>query len=254
MDSLTFLGTGTSTGVPMIGCECSVCVSDDPMDTRLRSSAWILLGECSILIDTSTDLRTQALAAGMRRLDAVFFTHHHADHVHGIDELRSFNFIQKRPIPCYGNKESLERIRTMFAYIVDPGMADGGGKPDLSLIAINGPVKVGDGLVTPVPVMHGKIGVLGYRIKNTAYITDCSGIPPTSERLLTNLDTLVIGALGLKSHPTHFTIEQAIESIDRFKPKRAFLTHLNHSVGYKTASSGLPDGVELAWDGLRIEI
>ncbi len=240
--------------MPMIGCECSVCVSDNPRDIRLRSSAWVLLGGRSILIDTSTDLRVQALAAGMRKLDAVFFTHHHADHVHGIDELRSFNFIQKKQIPCYGNKESLERIKTMFAYIVDPGMADGGGKPDLSLNPINGPVKVGDRLVTPVPVMHGKIDVLGYKINNTAYITDCSGIPSASESLLTNLDTLAIGALGLKSHPTHFTIEQAVEVIDRLKPKRAFLTHLNHSVGFETASSSLPDGVELAWDGLRIEI
>lgn len=254
MDQLTFLGTGTSTGVPMIGCSCSVCMSGNAKDKRLRSSVWIEAGGMSVVIDTSTDFRTQALAVGMARLDAVFFTHHHADHIHGIDDLRSFNFIHNRAIPCYGGSDALERIRVMFSYIFDGRPDTGGGKPRLELNPITAPVTIGGLTVEPVPVMHGELEVYGYRVNGTAYVTDCSRIPDSSLRRLEGLDCLILGALGLKSHSTHFTVEQALDVIATLAPKRAYLTHLNHNIGHDEVSAKLPPGVFLAYDGLAIGI
>lgn len=254
MERLTFLGTGTSTGVPMIGCSCKVCSSANVKDKRLRSSAWIEAGGMSVVIDTSTDFRAQALAVGIKRLDAVFFTHHHADHIHGIDDLRSFNFIQRHAIPCYGGPEALERIKGMFGYIFDGKADTGGGKPRLELYPITAPVTMGALTVEPIPVMHGELAVYGYRVNDTAYVTDCSRIPDSSLRRLEGLDCLVLGALGLKSHPTHFTLEQALDVIAMLAPKRAYLTHLNHNIGHDEVSANLPPGVFLAYDGLAIDI
>lgn len=254
MGKLVFLGTGTSTGVPMIGCECGVCRSGDPKDIRLRSSAWISENGASVLIDTSTDLRAQALKARITRVDAVLYTHHHADHIHGIDELRSFNFLQKNIIPCYGRDETLDRIKSVFSYIFDDNPAAGGGKPMLELRPISGPVKVNGLEFIPVPVMHGAMEVFGYRINGAAYVTDCSDIPEDSMRLLEGLDTLILGALGLKRHDTHFTLERALETIEILAPKKAYLTHLNHNLGHTKTAGRLPDTVEMAWDGLSIDI
>lgn len=254
MGNLTFLGTGTSTGVPAIGCGCDVCLSDDPKNKRLRASVWIEQDGLSILIDTSTDLRTQALRAGIKDVDAVLYTHHHADHVHGIDELRSFSFFRKKQIPCYGNKESIERIKEMFGYIFLGDRADGGGKPDLSLNHVEGPFAISTVKVTPIAVKHGSLDVLGYRINDTAYVTDCSLIPPSSKPLLEGLDTLILGALGFKAHATHFTVEKALEAIESVKPRAAYLTHLTHNMMHEDVSARLPQGVKLAWDGLVIDI
>jgi len=253
MGLLTFLGTGTSTGVPIIGCRCEVCRSGNPRDKRLRSSVWVRDNGASVLVDTATDLREQALRANITEVDAVLYTHHHADHVHGIDELRSFNFLQRRPVRCYGAEESLARIRSMFAYIFDDKEPEGGGKPVLELIPVDGPIHIGSLTVIPAPVKHGSADVLGFRFGGTAYITDCSYIPLSSEKLLHGLDTLILGALGLKRHRTHFTIEEALAVIESLRPKRAYLTHLNHSVGAERTSGTLPDNVELAWDGLTID-
>jgi len=254
MERLTFLGTGTSTGVPMIGCSCKVCLSANVKDKRLRSSVWIEAGGVSVVIDTATDFRTQALTAGIARLDAVFFTHHHADHIHGIDDLRSFNFIHRRAIPCYGTPDALERIKAMFSYIFDGRPDTGGGKPMLELNAITAPVTIGSLTLEPIPVMHGDLGVYGYRVNATAYVTDCSRIPDSSLRRLMGLDCLILGALGLKSHSTHFTLEQALDVIATLAPKRAYLTHLNHNTGHDEVSANLPPGVFLAYDGLAIGI
>lgn len=253
--SLTFLGTGTSTGVPMIGCGCEVCLSSDPRDKRLRSSVWIKSGGVSVLIDTATDFRTQALRAGIDRLDAVLYTHHHADHIHGIDELRSFNFLQRRSIACYGPRASLERIKNIFGYIFDTDAIDeGGGRPSLELFPVEERFAV-DGLdFTPIPVRHGRIGVYGYRVGDTAYVTDCSEIPESSKPLMEGVNTLILGALGLKRHDTHFTVEKALEVIAELKPAKAYLTHLNHNIGYESTMASLPEGVGLAWDGLEIDI
>jgi phosphoribosyl 1,2-cyclic phosphate phosphodiesterase len=207
-----------------------------------------------VVIDTATDFRTQALTAGIVSLDAVFYTHHHADHIHGIDDLRSFNFIQRRAIPCYGGPEALERIKGMFSYIFDGRPDTGGGKPRLELIPITDAVTIGGLTVEPVPVMHGELGVYGYRVNDTAYVTDCSLIPDSSMPRLMGLDCLILGALGLKSHSTHFTVEKALDVIATLAPKRAYLTHLNHNTGYDKVSAKLPPGVFLAYDGLSIGI
>lgn len=208
----------------------------------------------SALVDTSTDLREQALRTGMRQLDAVFFTHHHADHVHGIDELRSFNFLQNHPIICYGKKEILDHIQGLFSYIFDGKKPEGGGKPNLELKAITGPVKMGSLNITPIPIEHGAIDIYGYRINDTAYITDCSKIPQASMALLEGLDTLILGALGLKWHNTHFTLEEALCAIEKLAPQTAYLTHLNHNLGHDETSKRLPSAVHLAWDGLCIDV
>ncbi|VAX20024.1 Metal-dependent hydrolases of the beta-lactamase superfamily I; PhnP protein [hydrothermal vent metagenome] len=254
MGKLTFLGTGTSSGVPLIGCFCKVCASSNLKDKRLRSSVWIEADGQSALIDTATDLRQQALRAGITRLDAVFFTHHHADHVHGIDELRSFNFLQNEPIACYGKNETLERIRTHFAYIFNGKKSEGGGKPNLELRTMTDTVNVGGMHVTPVPVEHGALDIYGYLINKTAYITDCSKIPQSSMELLAGLDTLILGALGLKRHNTHFTLEQALCVVKELAPQTTYLTHLNHNLGHDETSKGLPSNVHLAWDGLSIDV
>ncbi|MBI4827262.1 MAG: MBL fold metallo-hydrolase [Nitrospinae bacterium] len=251
--TLTFLGSGTSTGVPMIGCGCGVCRSADPKDQRTRSSAWIQSAGLSALIDSSTDLRAQALRVGMRALDAVFYTHHHADHVHGIDDLRSFSLFAGKKLPCYGPAPSLERIREMFAYIFNGKDAPGGGKPLLELVAIEGPVTVNGLTVTPIPARHGDALVFGYRMGRLAYLTDCSSIPPASIRHLEGVETLILGAMKAPRHATHFTLEQALETITLIKPRRAYLTHLNHAVSHAAVSAALPEGVALAWDGLTVE-
>jgi len=254
MGNLTFLGTGTSTGVPAIGCGCDVCRSDNPKDKRLRASVWIEQDGLSILIDTSTDLRAQALREGITNIDAVLYTHHHADHVHGIDELRSFSFFHKKQIPCYGNHDCIERIKEMFGYIFNGDDAAGGGKPDLSLNQIDRPFAIGAVEITPIAVKHGDLDVFGYRINDTAYVTDCSLIPSSSEPLLEGLDTLILGALGFKTHATHFTLEKALEVIASLKPGAAYLTHLTHNMMHEKVSARLPEGVELSWDGLTIDI
>jgi len=254
MGRMTFLGTGTSTGVPMVACPCPVCRSTDSRDKRLRSSVWIESSGASVLIDTTTDLRAQALREGISRVDAVLYTHHHADHVHGVDELRVFNFFQKEPIPCYGNVKSLERIQAMHGYIFDGKKPEGAGKPRLDLRPIDGPVIVGDLTIIPVPLKHGSMDAFGYRINDTAYITDCSFIPDESLAMLGGLKTLALGALWLKHHATHFTMEKALEMVELLKPDTTYFTHLNHSKTHEEGSAELPAGVHLAWDGLKLGI
>ncbi|MDH5637042.1 MAG: MBL fold metallo-hydrolase [Nitrospinota bacterium] len=254
MGTITFLGTGTSTGVPVLGCGCGVCRSTDPKDQRLRSSVWIKAGGMSLLIDTTTDLRTQALRAKIGGVDAVLYTHHHADHIHGVDDLRAFNYFQGGQIPCYGNQKSLERIRQLHGYIFDGKPAEGAAKPRLDLHAVDGPFSLGAVGVIPIPVKHGSIDAFGYRVRNTAYITDCSFIPEESFKLLEGLDTLALGALWLERHATHFTMEKALEAVERIKPTTTYLTHLNHSKTHKDGSADLPEGVSLAWDGLVVDI
>lgn len=254
MAKLTFLGTGTSTGVPVVGCDCPVCASADPKDNRTRSSAWIENDGHSVIIDTATDFRFQALREKIKKVDAVLFTHHHADHVHGIDDLRTFNFFQKKSIPCFGSEATLGRISEMFAYIFDGSPETGGGKPKLDMVVIDGPVEIGEMTFTPISVMHGALPVYGYKINNTAYVTDCSLIPPETWGALENLDTLILGALGLKKHTTHFTMEEALSVIEQLKPKRAYLTHLTHHIGHAETTATLPEPVNLAYDGLSIDI
>ncbi len=254
---LLFLGSGTSTGVPMIGCECGTCRSSDPRDSRTRSSVLFRWHDGpalrQVLVDTSTDLRFQALRESLSRIDAVLFTHSHADHVHGLDELRSFNFIQKTAIPCYGNAETLEKIKTRFDYIFDQRVFEGGGLPRLTLHPIEDDFELFGMKITVLPVWHGPARVFGYRIGPIAYITDCSEIPEETMRKVRGSRVLVVGATQRKPHPTHFSLNQAIEAVRASGAPKGFITHINHDLKHDEISAELPPGMAMAHDGLLLE-
>jgi phosphoribosyl 1,2-cyclic phosphate phosphodiesterase len=249
-----FLGTGTSHGVPMIGCECAVCRSSDPRDTRFRSSIFL---ECDdglrVLVDTTPDLRSQALRAGLSQVDAILLTHSHADHVMGLDEVRRFNVLSGRGTPVYGQASSLDDVRRMFGYVFESDAPRGGGVPHLRLWPVNGTFCLGRQEVVPIPVMHGPWQVLGFRFGGFAYLTDCNGIPPASIEQLQGVQTLVLDALRRKPHPTHFTLEQAIVMARRIGASRTYFTHIAHDLGHAAVSAELPPGMALAYDGLRID-
>jgi phosphoribosyl 1,2-cyclic phosphate phosphodiesterase len=251
---VTFLGTGTSHGVPMIGCDCAVCRSDDPRDRRWRPSIVVETDNGdSLLVDAGPDLRTQALAFGLRRVDAVLFTHGHADHILGLDEIRRFNSLQRRPMACFGDAATLLDIRRTFGYVFDPGTPRGGGLPQLELFTIAGPFCAGGTEVIPVPLMHGTRPVLGFRMGRFAYLTDCSIIPEASWPLLDGLDVVVLDALRERPHPTHFSLSEAIAAAGRIGAPRVYFTHMCHDLGHAETSARLPPGMQLAYDGLRIE-
>jgi len=238
----------------MIGCRCGTCRSSDPRDRRSRPSVLFELdGGVRLLVDTTPDLRTQALAYDLDRVDAILFTHCHADHVMGLDEVRRFNVLQRAAIPCYGDARTLKELRRTFAYIFESD-DEGGGIPRIDLRPLDGPVSIGGEAVVPVPVWHGRREILGFRVRNFAYLTDCSGIPEASWPLLEGLDTLAIDALRHRPHPTHFTVEQAVAVSARLGPRRTWLTHICHDLPHAATNAALPAGVELAYDGLRLDI
>lgn len=248
--TVTILGAGTSTGVPVIGCSCSVCRSGDERNQRTRCSALVSFDDRHILLDTATDLRQQALREGITSIDAVLYTHTHADHVHGIDDLRAFNFHSAGAIPIYGSAESLQVITRNFGYIFDEE-AEPGYRPRLCTQQIDGPFQLFGQTVVPVPLRHGSGRALGYRFGSFAYLTDCNHIPAATAPLLEGLDTLVIDALRFRPHDTHFNIAQAIAEAGRLGARRTLLTHLSHEVDYQSHSAGLPPGVEFACDGQK---
>jgi phosphoribosyl 1,2-cyclic phosphate phosphodiesterase len=236
----------------MIGCRCPVCRSTDPRNQRTRCSALVSVGAVTLLIDTSTDLRAQALRHGLDRVDAVLYTHTHADHLHGIDDLRSFTLKQRQPLPCYGAAETLRQIQERYPYIFgDPELRQRWSIPRLDLRELRGPVDIFGVHVVPVPLLHGRLPIYGFRIGRLAYLTDCSGIPPASWALLEGLHTLVIDGLRPQPHETHFNIEQALAVIARLRPAQAFLTHLTHDVDHGPTEALLPAGVRLAYDGMQ---
>jgi phosphoribosyl 1,2-cyclic phosphate phosphodiesterase len=253
---VTFLGSGTSHGVPVIGCDCAVCHSIDPRDNRLRASIFIEVpGQASLLVDTTPDFRQQALRHGIRRIDAVLFTHAHADHILGFDELRRFNTLQSAAIPCYGNGFCFDILKRTFYYVFDGVSRLGGGVPQVELHEVGTDAFAVQGLrVVPVPLWHGRMPILGFRVGNFAYLTDCNRIPDESWPLLDGTDTLVIDALRDEPHPTHFTVAEALEAIQRIAPRRAFLTHMTHDLGHAETCARLPAGVELAYDGLELDV
>jgi phosphoribosyl 1,2-cyclic phosphate phosphodiesterase len=249
----TLLGSGTSTGVPVIGCDCAVCTSADPRNQRLRTGLKLEAASRVLLVDTPTDLRQQALRFGLPRVDAVLFTHAHADHTLGLDELRVFNYRQRSVIPCYGSPATLADIRRHFAYAFEPG-EEGGGKPRLELLAIDGHFEAAGLATTVVPVRHGSLEVFGYRWGDFAYVTDCSHIPEPSYRLLDGLRCLVLGALRHRPHSTHFSIQEAIAAARRIGARRTVFTHMSHEVDFASTDAELPPGIELGHDGLVIEL
>jgi phosphoribosyl 1,2-cyclic phosphate phosphodiesterase len=250
-----FLGTGTSHGVPMIGCTCAVCRSTDPRDKRLRPSIYLdVPTHAKLLVDTGPDLRQQALAHELTRIDAVLFTHGHADHILGLDELRRFNAIQGADIPCYANAQTWETIRQAFSYIFDGAIRLGGGIPELEPHEIAGPFTVGGVQIVPVPVWHGLMPVLGFRFGSVAYLTDCNRLDDSAWALVDGVETLIIDALRERPHSTHFSLNEALDVIARIKPRRAFTTHMTHDLGHAATSARLPAGVELAYDGLVLDV
>jgi len=252
---ITFLGTGTSHGVPMIGCDCETCRSADPRDKRWRASIYVETDDGqALLVDAGPDIRAQSLAFNVRWVDAILFTHGHADHIMGLDDVRRFNAIQQRPMPCYGDAATLNDLRRSFSYVFDPSTPRGGGIPQLELFRIVGPFCVGRQEIMPVPIFHGQRQILGLRIGRCAYLTDCSRIPDESWPLLEDLDLLVLDALREKPHPTHFSLSEAIEVTTRIAPRRACFTHMCHNLRHADTCAKLPPGMELAYDGLVVEI
>jgi phosphoribosyl 1,2-cyclic phosphate phosphodiesterase len=250
---ITMLGSGTSTGVPVIGCSCAVCRSADPRNQRWRPGLKLEIETATqngiILVDTPTDLRAQALRFGLPRLDAVIYTHQHADHIFGLDDIRIFNFRQQTAIPCYGSEATLRAIRRTFAYVFESGQ-EGGGKPQIDLIPIREPFEILGQTIVPVPVWHGSLEVFGYRIGRFAYVTDCSLIPETSFRMLEGVEILILDALRYRPHPTHFSLEEAMAAAARIGAARTFFTHLSHDVDHGAPAVPLPPGMELGYDGL----
>jgi phosphoribosyl 1,2-cyclic phosphate phosphodiesterase len=251
---LTFLGTGTSTGVPTIGCECETCGSDDPRDKRLRVSVLVEHAGQQILVDTSIDFRQQALRAGLKRLDAVFITHCHVDHVFGLDDIRPFNF-RHGAMGVYANEIAWKDLRRIFKYIFEPTHF-GGGLPQLipHTVVHNSPFSFGRDLqVTPLEVIHGKLPVVAFRFNDLAYATDLKTIPRDSLDGLRDLDVLVLDCVRFKSHSTHLCLDEALSYIEQLRPKRAFLTHLNHDILHRRDSALLPENVAFAYDELVVE-
>jgi len=249
---ITFLGTGTSVGVPRIGCDCPVCTSSNPRNKRLRCSILLEHFDHSILVDTSPDLRLQALRNDVRNVDAVLYTHSHADHLHGLDDVRVYCFGRDDPLPVYGDRQTLERINHVFDYAFDSAWAE--GVPRLSPHVMDGDLELFGLQITPVQVLHGRLPVLAYRVGRFAYVTDCSSIPDASMDQLRGLDTLVLGALRHREHPTHFNVDQALEMVELLRPRQAFLTHIAHDLEHEETNDYLPEHVELAYDGLVLDI
>ena len=252
---VTLLGTGTSTGIPVIGCACRVCRSPDARDARTRCACYVEAGGVHLVIDTGPDLRRQALREGIARVDAVLFTHHHFDHIAGLDDLRPFLFDNRTPIPCYARPNTADVLRDMFRYIFDDGSYP--GVPQLDLRPVGGPFRVRSrydaarsALVEPVDVFHGDLPLYGYRIGRFAYLTDTSRIPEASFARLHDLDVLVLDALRHKPHETHFTIEEAVEVARRIGARQTYFVHMTHSVLHAEEDACLPAGINLGYDGL----
>jgi phosphoribosyl 1,2-cyclic phosphate phosphodiesterase len=251
---LTILGSGTSHGVPMIACDCTVCTSTDPHDRRTRPSAVFTFDGHNVLIDTAPELRLQSLAHNLRHVDAVLYTHAHADHIVGLDDVRRFNGIAGGALNVYGSAETLARLRRMFAYAFRDEPDYPSEKPHLVPVEVHAPFELFGRSVTPIPYRHGHTAVYGYRINGLAYCPDCNFIPDESHALLTGLDTLILDAPMRRAHPTHFNLEQAIAEARRIGARRTYFTHISHRLPHAVTNAELPAGMELAYDGLVCEV
>jgi phosphoribosyl 1,2-cyclic phosphate phosphodiesterase len=252
--SILVLGSGTSVGVPMIGCRCKVCLSTDARDKRLRPSVLLRFGNKRILIDTTPDFRYQAIHYGIERLDAILFTHSHADHVLGLDDVRPFNFFQREDIPIYASAETLQAVRDTFSYVFN-GAPSESSRPRLQPHIFDTEPFCAAGItIYPIRVAHGKGTAHGFRFGDCAYLTDHSEIPAESLEKLTGLDVLFLDALRHNPHPTHSTVEESLRTVEKLRPKRTFFTHISHDLMHAPMEARLPAHVRLAYDGLDIPI
>jgi phosphoribosyl 1,2-cyclic phosphate phosphodiesterase len=251
---ITVLGSGTSSGVPTIGCDCATCRSADPRDKRLRPSVLVQAGGTNILIDTTPDFRAQALRKDIHRIDAILFTHSHADHILGLDDVRPLNYHQKMSIPAYGTSATLDVVRRVFRYAFDSEPTQS-SVPRVDLHEITSePFRIGDIEVIPIPLLHGDKESLGFRIGDAAYLTDHSAIPEASKQKLCGLDMLFLDALRHRPHPTHSTVAQSLITVEELRPRRAFFTHISHDLPHAETEAALPPHVRLAYDGLELDI
>jgi phosphoribosyl 1,2-cyclic phosphate phosphodiesterase len=257
--TVTLLGTGTSTGVPVLGCGCEVCTSDDPRDTRTRCACYVRVGDMGLLVDTGPDFRQQALREDVDRIDAVCYTHHHFDHVVGLDDLRPFFFDNRRTMPCYTHPDTAAVLRRNYDYIF--GSDPYPGAANVEIRVADGPFEVPSRYddaapvaVDPILLYHGEMPVYGYRIGGFAYLTDVSRIPEPSYEGLQDVDVLVLDALRPRSHPTHFSFEEAVATARRIGARETYFVHMTHSVRHAEANARLPDDIQLAYDGLTVEV
>lgn len=249
---VTVLGSGTSHGIPIIGCSCEVCTSPNPKNRRTRCSIWVEVRGLHLLVDVAPEFRLQAVRDGLRWVDAVLLTHTHADHIMGMDDLRIFSQRSRRAVPIYGSPEALKVIRRVFAYVFEPGQ-EGGGKPQFDLREVRGPFSIRGVPILPILVYHGRLPVYAYRIGDFAYVTDVSFIPAASLEQLRGVRWLILDALRYEPHPTHFSVGEALQVVEILKPEQTYLTHLCHRLEHERDGARLPPGVAFAYDGLRWE-
>lgn len=253
---VTLLGTGTSTGIPMIGCSCKTCTSTDPRDKRLRASILIESEATTIVVDTSSDFRQQMLRQNVRKVDAILYTHHHTDHISGFDDLRAFHFL-RIPVPmCYASEETYRAIQSMFPYAFGLVPNTGGALATTVPFTVidTTPFKVGDLLIEPVHLDHGFLQIFGFRIGSFAYLTDCKRIPVESREKLKGVKTLILDGLRYSPHPTHMTVDEAISASKEIGAEVTYLTHMNHDIFHEEAEEKLPANVRFAYDGLQLDI
>jgi len=250
---ITFLGTGTSQGVPLINCDCPICTSQDPRNKRLRTSVSIQTEDTTLLIDTTPDLRQQLLRNPIKKLTAVLYTHAHADHIYGLDELRRFNYLQNERIPVYGDQVTINRLLLVFDYAFGNGKLNP-GIPNLSAHQISNPFSINELRITPVELLHGKLPILGFRIGDFAYCTDVSQIPVQSYKKLKNLRVLVLDALRERMHPSHFSLSEAIEQAKIITAEKTYFVHMSHNINHEQHEKSLPPNISFAYDGLEIKL
>ncbi|GBR76978.1 beta-lactamase domain-containing protein [Candidatus Termititenax persephonae] len=253
---VTFLGTGTSNGVPMVACACAVCRSDNPHNKRLRSSVWLEKNQTSLLIDASSDFRQQALTHNILAVDSVLITHTHADHVFGLDEFRQFNIKYQKRINVYLSAEADQELRTTLRYMYETPRQKGGGVTALDnhILQNYQTINIGEFSVTALPIKHGLYEIFGYRVDNFAYLTDCSEIPEKTFEYLQDLDILVLDALRNTPHPTHFSLAQAVAAARRLGARQTYFTHIAHNLEHEATNQSLPENMQLAYDGLTLDL
>lgn len=252
MVEVTFLGTGTSNGIPIIGCSCPVCTSCDPRDRRSRTSAVIRFDGRSLLIDAAPELRLQAISTGLRHIDAAAFTHAHADHVGGLDDLRRFNQLSQAHLPVYTDQMTAALLRSRFSYAFEKTFPFYGGKPDLTMHVFDGPFDLFGREIIPIPVTHGRWLVYGFRFGPLVYVTDAKEISDSSLDLMRGADVLVLNALRERPHPTHLSLAESLAIIEEVRPRQAYLVHISHELAHEVGDSLLPEHVRIAYDGLTV--